>query len=173
MNRTIAYLGTLALLIIAVAGCSNDSKVNSPNEIKQGDNNLMTYNIPTDRYYTNTHEWIKVGAGDIAYVGITSYSAASIGTCSVCSEVEPMGDQIIFRRPPKVITNLTASISNKSVYLPVDGILSAYNPTNSSNPSVITSDPYYTGWIFKLSHINASQLGDLMTASQYAAYIGQ
>ena len=168
MKRTIIS-GLLIALAIILWNCSNDPGVTSP----KGTNNpqaLQGDEYPGDRLYTTTHEWIKVGEDSIAVVGITSYGLISLGTCTSGMIVENIDERI---KKPLPGAKLTGSLTTKTMYVPVDGNLHSYNPLLDTNPSVVNSYPYTTGWVFKLYNIDYSQLGSLMTASEYIQYIGQ
>ncbi len=57
------------------------------------------------------------------------------------------------------------------MYAPVAGQVAATNERLESAPELVNQSPYGEGWFFKLSGVDVSQLENLMTADQYAAYV--
>jgi glycine cleavage system H protein len=46
------------------------------------------------------------------------------------------------------------------------------NPLVEADPSLVNTDPYGKGWIFKLKVKDAAQVSNLLDASSYSALIG-
>ena len=53
----------------------------------------------------------------------------------------------------------------------VKPLASLVNPEVENDPSLVNSDPYGKGWIFKLRIKNAADLANLMDATAYQAHI--
>ena len=163
---------TLAFIFINFTGCQDDqtSSVLTPGSAASTKSAKTQSIYPNDRFYTESHEWIKVGEDSTALVGITEYSAAVLGVAEGSSEEE---DIFITLPRKKKIAKITGTESNTKVYMPVSGVIDGYNPAAKSNPSLITSYPYSLGWIAKLSKISYSDLALLMNAGEYESYVRQ
>jgi glycine cleavage system H protein len=127
----------------------------------------MNNMVPEHLRYTKDHEWIRVD-GDVAAVGITDHAQ------------EELGD-IVFVELPKVGTQFEQSASFGSVesvkavsdvYSPVAGQVTEINNALAEAPEKVNEDPYGQGWIMKLKLTNPDQVGKLMTAAEYTAYVG-
>jgi len=125
-------------------------------------------NVPEDLKFAETHEWIRVN-GDIGTVGITDHAQREL-------------TDIVFAEPPKVGAKFSAkdalavveSVKAASdIYTPVSGEVVEVNAALSDNPSLINTDPYGAGWIFKVKIADPSELDGLQNAAAYRAQIGK
>ncbi|MGA0846687.1 MAG: glycine cleavage system protein H, partial [Luteolibacter sp.] len=57
------------------------------------------------------------------------------------------------------------------IYAPVGGEVIEVNPEVEADPSLVNTDPYGKGWIFKLRVKNADDALNLMDAAAYQAHI--
>ncbi|MFG2045667.1 glycine cleavage system protein GcvH [Dactylosporangium sp. NPDC048998] len=119
--------------------------------------------VPPDLYYTTDHEWLRTDEY-IATVGITDFAAQALG-------------DIVFVQPPAVGSTVSAGAvcgeieSTKSVsdlYSPVAGEVVAVNDDVTADPALLNSDPFGTGWLFK---VRVSDLPPLLDADAYRALI--
>lgn len=116
--------------------------------------------IPENLKYTAEHEWVTTD--EPATVGITATAAEALG-------------DIVFLELPAVGTALSAGAvcgeieSTKSVselYSPATGTVVEVNDAAVADPSVVNSDPFGAGWLFK---VQVESLGALLTPEEYAA----
>ena len=123
--------------------------------------------VPEELRYTKDHEWIRV-EGDVGTVGITDHAQ------------EELGD-IVFVELPKVGATFEQSASFGSVesvkavsdiYSPVSGQVTGVNSDLAETPEKVNEDPYNQGWLIKLKLSTPDQVGKLMTAAEYSAYVG-
>ena len=123
--------------------------------------------VPEELRYTKDHEWIRV-EGDVGTVGITDHAQ------------EELGD-IVFVELPKVGATFEQSASFGSVesvkavsdiYSPVSGQVTGVNSDLAETPEKVNEDPYNQGWLIKLKLSTPDQVGKLMTAAEYTAYVG-
>lgn len=121
---------------------------------------------PADLKYSREHEWVKAG-GSNATVGITSHAQSELG-------------DIVYVELPKIGTKYNAmkefgvveSIKTVStLYCPVSGEVIEVNSKLSSNPELVNSDPYGEGWMIKIKMSDPSELGKLLSASDYEAIL--
>lgn len=124
-------------------------------------------NIPSNLYYTNEHEWIRV-EGEYAYVGITDYAQSELGEIvfvdvTTVDETVSQGDVFGSVEAVKTVSDLN---------MPVTGQVLEFNETLNDQPELVNNDPYGEGWMIKISVADAAELGNLLTAEAYQALVG-
>lgn len=128
----------------------------------------MSFDFPTDRSYTDEHEWVLIAPG----APLSQDTPVRVGITSVA--VESLGD-LVFVDLPEVGTSITAGEacgeveSTKTVsdlYPPVSGKVTMINDAVVNDPALISSDPYGEGWLFA---VLPTATGALLTAAEYAA----
>ena len=118
---------------------------------------------PTDRRYTEEHEWVKLD-GDLAVVGITSFAQDQLGDV-VYVELPKVGDRVEAAKSFGVIESVkTAS----DLFAPVSGVVEAVNSALTGGPEQVNDSPYEDGWLIKVKPDNPADIDSLMTAQQYA-----
>lgn len=124
----------------------------------------MSTVVPELRYSAE-HEWVARDGSGPAGIGITAVAADALG-------------DIVYVELPEVGSTITAGEScgevesTKSVsdlYAPVSGEITEVNGAVVADPSLINSDPYGAGWLFRVS---VSEDGPLLSAKEYAASTG-
>ena len=58
------------------------------------------------------------------------------------------------------------------IYSPVSGEVTEVNSDLAETPEKVNEDPYGQGWLMKLKLSAPEQVGKLMTAAEYTAYVG-
>jgi glycine cleavage system H protein len=124
-------------------------------------------NIPADLRYNPTHEWVRL-EGDIATVGITHHAQEEL-TDVVFVELPAVGRAVDGGDPTAVVESVKAA---SDIYAPVGGEIVEANAAVESDPSLVNSDPYGDGWIFKIRVKDVSAVEAMMDAAGYAAHIG-
>jgi len=121
-----------------------------------------------DRKYTKEHEWIKV-SGDSGTIGITDYAQHALG-------------DVVFVELPKVGAKLAANQSLGTVesvkavseiYSPASGEVTEVNASLANSPETINQDPHGAAWLIKIKLSNPAELGGLMDAAAYQAYVAE
>ena len=125
-------------------------------------------NVPEDLRFAETHEWIRVD-GDIGTVGITDHAQAEL-TDIVFAETPQVGARFSAKDPAAVVDSVKAA---SDIYAPVSGEIVEANEALSDNPSLLNTDPYGAGWIFKIRIADASELDGLQNAMAYRAQIAK
>src|SRR3954464_1120040 len=124
-------------------------------------------NIPSDLKYAKSHEWVRV-VGNVATVGITDHAQHEL-TDVVFVELPEVGRKIKAGDACAVVESVkTAS----DIYSPVGGEVTEVNKALVDNPSLVNSEPYASGWFFKIKLENASEANALLTPEQYGKQIG-
>ena len=125
-------------------------------------------NVPDDLMFAKTHEWIRV-TDDIGTVGITDHAQTEL-------------TEIVFVEPPKIGAKFSAKDSAavvesvkaaSDIYTPVAGEILESNSALSENPSLLNTDPYGAGWIFRIKIADLSELDSLQDAAAYRAQISR
>jgi glycine cleavage system H protein len=124
-------------------------------------------NVPEHLHYTSDHEWILL-EGDVATVGITDHAQEEL-TDVVFVELPAVGKRVDAGDPTAVVESVKAA---SDIYAPLGGEIVAGNPEVEGDPSLVNSDPYGSGWIFKLKVADLATVGTLMDAAGYKALIG-
>jgi len=124
-------------------------------------------NIPQELRYTKEHEWVLLEDG-VAIIGITDFAQTELG-------------DIVYVELPAVGTTFTAmdTIGNvesvKSVsdlFTPIAGVVADINTHLSDTPELVNSDPYGEGWMVRMEPRDVAEIEQLLTAEEYADYIG-
>jgi glycine cleavage system H protein len=123
-------------------------------------------NIPTDLRYNRSHEWVRLD-GDIATVGITDHAQAEL-TDVVFVEVPSTG-RIVDRDDPIAVVESVKAASD--IFAPLSGEVVESNPAVEADPSLVNTDPYGDGWIFRLRLKDMASIETLMSAAAYHEFI--
>jgi len=124
-------------------------------------------NVPANLKYTKEHEWIRI-EGDVAYVGITDYAQSELGEI-VFVEVETVGETL---KEGEVFGTVEAVKTVSDLYLPIDGEILEFNESLMDAPELVNDDPYNDGWMVKVAVSDATQVNNLLSATDYEALIG-
>ncbi len=125
----------------------------------------MTF--PAELKYTKDHEWISV-EGDIATVGITEFAQSELGDI-VFIDINTVGQTVA---NGEVFGSVEAVKTVSDLFIPVTGEVLEVNPALDATPELVNSDPYGEGWIVKIKISDASELGSLLSADDYAKVAG-
>ena len=114
--------------------------------------------------YLESHEWFIEDNGVIT-VGISDYAQGELGDIVFVTMPEKNS---VFQKGAQVV-ELEATKTIAEVYAPFDCKILEVNELLDNEPELINSDPLGTGWIFKASSDNYSNVG--MSASEYSEFI--
>ena len=124
-------------------------------------------NVPAELKYAKTHEWVKT-AGEFAVLGITDHAQHEL-TDIVFVELPELGRKVKAGEACAVVESVkTAS----DIYSPVTGEVVETNAAVVKDPSLVNTDPYSSGWFFKIRLSQPSEVNGLLSAAQYQAQIG-
>lgn len=125
-------------------------------------------NVQANLLYTKEHEWVEKLSDTVVRVGITDFAQDQLG-------------DIVFVELPKAGTSITANESIGSVesvktvsdiFSPVSGKVTAVNGSLEGSPELVNSAPFGEGWMVEVEVSGAEALEGLLTATEYASYIG-
>ncbi|MDG5750202.1 glycine cleavage system protein GcvH [Qipengyuania sp. XHP0211] len=117
------------------------------------------------RYFTEEHEWIDV-EGDSATVGITDYAQNQLGDI-VFVELPEVGSVIDKGKDAAVVESVKAA---SDVYAPISGEVMESNEALEEDPALVNTSPEETGWFFKMTIGDKSELEGLMDAKAYKSF---
>lgn len=117
------------------------------------------------RNFTKDHEWVEI-EGDTATVGITDYAQAQLGDITFVEM--PEAGKVLARGDTAAVVDSVKAAAD--VYAPVSGTVSAVNAALDDEPELVNTDAELTGWLFRLTLADASELAGLMDSAAYAAY---
>jgi glycine cleavage system H protein len=124
----------------------------------------MTY--PKQFRYTKEHEWVEV-KGDVATIGITDYAQHELGDV-VFVELPKAGVTIETGKSFGTVESVKAV---SEIYAPVSGEVVEANAELHNTPEKINTDPHGVAWLIKVRLANPAEVGKLMDAAAYDAYV--
>ena len=125
----------------------------------------MTSIYPSDRHYTNDHEWIEV-SGNTARVGITDYAQQQLGDV-VFVELPAVGQS--FEQGAQ-FGSIESVKEVSDLYCPMAGRVVDVNTELIEHPEIVNSDPHAT-WMLVLELAVPEQISGLLDAAAYSALV--
>ncbi|MFF5113430.1 glycine cleavage system protein GcvH [Streptosporangium sp. NPDC000509] len=120
--------------------------------------------IPEDLQYTKEHEWISgIDDGLTLTVGITAYAAEALGDV-VYVQVPEVGATVT---SGDAVGEVESTKSVSDIFAPVDGEIVEVNQAVVDDPSLVNSDSYGEGWLFRVRLEGSAD--DLLSPEEYAA----
>lgn len=113
--------------------------------------------------FTPDHEYVRV-EGSTGTIGITPYAQEALGDI-VFVELPSVGKVLKKGDEAAVVESVKAA---SEIYTPVSGTVSAVNTALSGEPGLINQAPDTTGWLFKITISDASELDGLLDDAAYA-----
>ncbi|SEP01059.1 glycine cleavage system H protein [Halogranum amylolyticum] len=122
----------------------------------------MTFEIPNDRRYAESHEWAKeTDSGGLVRIGISDFAQDELGDI-VFVELPDVGDELDEGDQFGVIESIKAV---SDIYSPVSGTVENLNSEIADKPELINDDPHGSGWLLEINP--KSGIDHLLTASEY------
>lgn len=122
--------------------------------------------IPQDLKYTQDHEWVRI-EGDEATIGITDFAQSELGDI-VYVEVETVDETL---EKEAVFGTVEAVKTVSDLFLPLSGMILAFNDQLEETPELVNEDPYGEGWIIKIKLSDPAQMDSLLTSEGYQEII--
>jgi glycine cleavage system H protein len=122
----------------------------------------MSFDIPTDRRYMESHEWATTD-GDTARIGISDFAQDELGDV-VFVELPDEGEQVTAGDAFGVVESIKAV---SDLYAPVSGEVTAVNEDLFDAPELVNDDPYGDGWMLEVALDDPSERDDLLDADAY------
>ncbi len=124
-------------------------------------------NVPEELHYATTHEWLRLD-GENGTVGVSDHAQHEL-TDVVYVELPEVGAKVKAQHQVCVVESVKAA---SDIYAPISGTITAANEALSSNPSLINTDPYGEGWIFRIRIEAGEEIENLKSPAQYREMIG-
>jgi glycine cleavage system H protein len=121
---------------------------------------------PDNLRYTKTHEWVLAEA-DTATVGITKHAEEELGDVALV-QLPEVG--LIVREGQK-FGEIESIKAVSELFSPVSGEVVAVNDNLGSAPEDVNDDPYGKGWMIKVRMSDPGEVGSLLDASAYEAFL--
>jgi glycine cleavage system H protein len=123
-------------------------------------------NIPEGLRYTRQHEWVLID-GESARIGITDLAQDALGNI-VHVQLPAVGQSV---RSGASVVEVESSKSVSDIYSPVSGSVVLVNESLATEPGLVNSDPYGSGWLYEVQMSYDETLEGLLTASEYRAIV--
>jgi len=123
---------------------------------------------PANCWYTQEHEWVRV-EGETGTVGITFHAQKELGDI-VYVEMVKVGAQAEMGQRIGEVQSVKAV---SDIYSPVSGELLEINEALTEAPELLNQDPHGAGWLARIRMSVPQEIGQLMTAADYQAYLGE
>ena len=119
-------------------------------------------NVPEDREYTRSHEWIRLD-GDGAVVGLTANDPENFAE-STRIELPQVGNAV---KAGDIVATVVFTNAKRTVRAPLSGSVIKINLNLESHPELVKQDPYGAGWLFHLEVEAGEEIEHLL---DFAAY---
>lgn len=123
-------------------------------------------NIPEGLRYTRQHEWVLID-GESARIGITDLAQDALGNI-VHVQLPALGQAV---RSGASVVEVESSKSVSDIYSPVSGSVVLVNESLATQPGLVNSDPYGSGWLYEVQMSYDETLEGLLSASEYRAIV--
>ena len=126
--------------------------------------NKVNLEVPEHLEYSDEHVWVDTSV-EPAMVGITEYATDQLGEL-VYIDLPEVGMQV---QAGDEVAELESAKAVSTLIAPVAGTIRYVNSEAADDPSIVTSDPYGEGWIFKIELEDDEP--DLLSAEEYAKVV--
>jgi glycine cleavage system H protein len=127
---------------------------------------MTSLNVPDDREYTHSHEWIRID-GESALVGIT------VRHVEIAGEIlrVKLPDVSSAAKTGDVVARICSRDSEREVRAPISGTVVEVNRDLATNPRLLVDQPYAAGWLFRLKIEAGEELEHLLNANVYREHL--
>ena len=121
----------------------------------------MSYEIPDDLRYIESHEWVREEDG-VVRVGITDFAQDELGDV-VFVELPSEGDELTKGDSFGVVESIKAV---SDLYAPVSGTVTAANDALIDEPELVNESPFGEGWLIEMDPEESVET--LLSPEEYA-----
>ncbi len=122
-------------------------------------------NVPESLRYAKSHEWLRLEDG---CVGISDHAQGELSDV-VFVDLPKVGRKVKAGETVAVVESVKAA---SDIYAPASGEVVEVNTALAENSSLVNTDPFGAGWMFKLKLDAPAETGSLLDAAGYRAQIG-
>ncbi len=123
-------------------------------------------NVPTDRKYSETHEWFLIEE-HIVTMGITQYAADEL-TDITYVELPDAGTSVGVGDPIGEVESVKAT---SEIFTSVAGEIIEVNAALVDHPELLNEDAFEEGWLVKIRPDSSKPLTALLDARDYKALV--
>lgn len=124
--------------------------------------------FPANLRYSKEHEWARQ-EGNRVVVGITDFAQKELGDV-VFVELPEVGNTVELMGTFGVVESVKAV---SDLYAPVRGTIVEANIVLEDQPELVNASPYGQGWMVVIETDSPEDLQQLLTATEYQAYVAQ
>ena len=124
--------------------------------------------VPNDRKYTDSHEWIRAESDGSVTIGITDHAQAALGDL-VYVELPKGGRSVAAGEACAIVESVKAA---SDVYAPLAGEIVAGNDDLAGKPEAVNENAY-DAWLFRIKPADAGDLQKFMDAAAYSKLIAE
>ncbi|MCO6438415.1 MAG: glycine cleavage system protein GcvH [Phycisphaerae bacterium] len=121
--------------------------------------------IPSDRKYSETHEWYMAD-GNTVTMGITQHAADQL-TDITFVDLPKVGLQF---QPGDVVGEVESVKATSELFTAVGGKVLAINENLTDHPELINDNAFEDGWLVKFEVGSLAALEQLMDSKEYKSY---
>src|SRR5215468_12256972 len=122
---------------------------------------------PENFRYTKEHEWV-LADGETGTIGITDHAQEELGDI-VYVDLPKVGARV---EAGKSLGSVESVKAVSDIYSPISGEVTAVNELLATAPEKLNTDPHGEAWLVKVKMSAPAEVGGLMSAADYQAYIG-
>jgi glycine cleavage system H protein len=122
---------------------------------------------PTDRRYSQTHEWCKL-EGASAVMGLTKFAVDQLTDITFIGLPAP-GTKLTAGQPLGQVESVKAA---NDIYAPISGEVVEINQAAVDEPSLLNSDPFEAGWLVRIKSSKPAEMDDLLDVGAYEQLCG-
>ena len=123
---------------------------------------MIAMNVPEDREYTRSHEWILMDDAS-AVVGLAANDPVGAGEIK---RIELPQADLAVKVGDSVVT-IFFSNATRPVCAPLSGSIIEVNRDLESHPELLKQDPYGAGWLFRLKVEAGEEIEHLLSSAAY------
>jgi len=123
---------------------------------------MIAMNVPEDREYTQSHEWIRMDGGS-AVVGLTANDPAN--SVEITRVELPQANSSV--KAGDSVATVVFSNAKRTVRAPLSGSIIEINRDLESHPELVKQDPYGAGWLFRLEIEAGEEIEHLLDSTAY------
>jgi len=123
---------------------------------------------PQELKYYKEHDWVRI-EGEDAVFGITWFAQDALGEI-VYADLPAVGDEVAAGKPYGELESVKAV---SDVFAPLTGEVVEVNEALEDEPQRVNDDCYGEGWILRIRMAAPGQIGELMDADAYKAFLDE
>jgi glycine cleavage system H protein len=123
---------------------------------------------PQELKYYKEHDWVRL-EGEDAVFGITWFAQDALGEI-VYADLPSVGDEVTAGKPYGELESVKAV---SDIFAPLTGEVVEVNEALEDEPQRVNDDCYGEGWILRVLMTAPGQIGELLDADAYKAFLDE